>query len=1014
MNGKTIITCMALLLSVVATATPISQQQARQRAAAFMAAKGISIEESALVKAPRKIQGSQTADASYYVFNATLGQGYVIVSGDNCTESILGYSDKGTFDVNNVPEGLQWLLNMYDEQIRRLNDLGITTNRAKAKAQQVHRPIAPLLKTLWNQGDPYNLLCPRYYREDGSQGDLSATGCVATAIAQVMSFYRYPAETKRMIPGYSQVYSTVDGDKRVQLRNISAGSVIDWDNILNEYHGGETDEQKQAIAQLMYWVGMGCKMSYGGSSAAGFPEGVKALINYFGYDDGTHIESRGNFTAAAWENLLYNELLSGHPVAFAGTNTGGAHAFVLDGYDIDGLFHVNWGWGGMDNGYFRIDVLAPDDNSGIGASITPDAYNMGQDAIIGMRLPDDIPAPATVYQLTVNDWEIRNGNTFFANYVNWSGVNADWNMGIGYINEEGGVTLIGSYRSQYLGTDTYIGYEFRVTGLKPGIYRIVPVSKRANDREWQVKVNPDITYILAVVDDEGSVKLEKHPIESITMTEMRFPGNHKKGDRQAVTAVFTNQGDEYLREIHLFASRTTNKGYAICRTNVGILEGGESTASFSFTPDVAGTWNVWLATDSRGNDIVGHGSVEITNEGIASSHHLRYVSNSLGNRSNGIVYGDKMQGKVTILNQDSKAFDGKVRLWLHRSGNNGYYYGVSSIYVPMHIEPNRTANANFYFDRLELGTTYALSILYEEGGDIQDGGLRQMGHTQAGIVYWQQNMSLGGMAVTGTVYTPSSAVAMDMRCAPVEKTSIIPNGNPNTLYIFPEETTCPEELEKSNVVIGNHARQIVLSDDYGFVSPLSFTANSVTYNRTSTADKWETIALPFAVDNLPTDVELQEFSQVDDAGDVVFQPTTDMDGNVPYMIRSNSVGELTFSATNATVSSTIDAPMAVGTPQYRFCGTTIRQNLSDIFVLNDEGSAFVPVKGQKQVNPFRAYFTAPLNISSILTPQSATAISRVEKTVNEDQPIYDLQGRRVLNPGRGLYIVNHKKVVILP
>ena len=92
----------------------------------------------------------------------------------------------------------------------------------------------------------------------------------------------------------------------------------------------------------MYWVGVGCKMSYGGSSAAGFPEGVKALINYFGYDDGTHIESRGNFTASAWEDLLYNELLTGHPIAFAGTNTGGAHAFVLDGYDIDGLFHVNW------------------------------------------------------------------------------------------------------------------------------------------------------------------------------------------------------------------------------------------------------------------------------------------------------------------------------------------------------------------------------------------------------------------------------------------------------------------------------------------------------------------------------------------------------------------------------------------------------------------------------------------------------------------------------------------------
>ena len=103
----------------------------------------------------------------------------------------------------------------------------------------------------------------------------------------------------------------------------------------------------------MYWVGMGCKMGYGPSSAAGFPEGVNALVNYFGYDDGTHIESRGNYTIAGWNELLYNELATGHPIAFAGTNTGGAHAFVLDGYDMDGLFHVNWGWGGLDNGYFR-------------------------------------------------------------------------------------------------------------------------------------------------------------------------------------------------------------------------------------------------------------------------------------------------------------------------------------------------------------------------------------------------------------------------------------------------------------------------------------------------------------------------------------------------------------------------------------------------------------------------------------------------------------------------------------
>ena len=109
----------------------------------------------------------------------------------------------------------------------------------------------------------------------------------------------------------------------------------------------------------------------------------------------------------------------------------------LDGYDIEGLFHINWGWGGLDNGYFRIDVMAPDDNSGIGASSTPDGYNMGQDAIIGLRLPDDVQAETQQPRLTVNDWEIRRGNTFFANYVNWAGFTATWDMGIGYVDETG-------------------------------------------------------------------------------------------------------------------------------------------------------------------------------------------------------------------------------------------------------------------------------------------------------------------------------------------------------------------------------------------------------------------------------------------------------------------------------------------------------------------------------------------------------------------------------------------------
>ena len=326
-----------------------------------------------------------------------------------------------------MPEGLQWLLQSYAEQIGHVRAAhhAARPSQSPSRVMAVRHNIEPLLSTLWNQGHPYNLLCPQYYNQDGTLGDRCATGCVATAIAQVMAYYKYPASTKRTIPGYVQYFDTDKGSKSVQLRNIPANSVIDWEQMLDAYGDHDSEQQQQAVAQLMYWVGLGCKMGYGPSSAAGFPEGVNALKRYFGYDDGTHIESRSNHTIRSWDELLYKELETGHPIAFAGTNSGGAHAFVLDGYDIDGLFHVNWGWGGMDNGYFRIDVLDPDNDSGIGASPTPGGYNMGQDAIIGMRLPDDVTAPADAYRLTVNDWEIRRGNVFFANYVNWSSVNAD-------------------------------------------------------------------------------------------------------------------------------------------------------------------------------------------------------------------------------------------------------------------------------------------------------------------------------------------------------------------------------------------------------------------------------------------------------------------------------------------------------------------------------------------------------------------------------------------------------------
>ena len=932
-----------------------------------------------------------------------------------------------------MSEGLRWLLQTYQEQIQKLGNAPLPGTASGALISPARHTVEPLMTTRWNQGYPYNILCPRYINNDGTDGDPSATGCVATAIAQVMGYYRYPAETKRYIPSYDVEYDTDNGKVKKRINGIPAHSVIDWDNILDEYHGSETALQDTAIAQLMLWVGVGCKMGYGPSSGAGFSAGVNALINYFGYDDGTHIAQRGNYTIEGWSSLLYTEIATGHPIAFAGTNTGGAHAFVLDGYDISGLFHLNWGWGGMDDGYFRVDVLAPDNSSGIGASQTPDGYNMGQEAIIGLRLPDDERAPTVQPRLTVNDWELRGNNRFFANYVNWSGVSASWDTGIAYVGDDGSFKLIGAKQTDQLNDGYYVGKEFEVRGLSPGTYHMVPVSKRSSQRVWQSDVNPAIVYILVTVDEEGNVSLEKHPIEAISLVELDFPGSHKVGEQQRVRAVFRNNGEEYSREIHLLASLSDDKGEGVCRTQVTIAEGGESISGFTFTPDAPGLWTVWLSTDRWGNNIVGQGTVEITLEGVPPAHHLRYASHSITNRSNGVVCGNRMQGRVTILNQDDEPFVGNVRLWLFKQ-ENGMYYGDASFYVPLTIEPRKTAQAMFDFDHLELNTTYAMSILYEEGGDIQDGGLKPMGRTQAGIVYWQQNKQLGGMAPSKTVKVPSGAVAVDLSCAGNVIQTVQVNENPNTLYILSANGQWPEGLEGRNVVRGNVCERLQLTDDYGFWSPLVFTAAHAEYRRVA-EEGWATIGLPFTANALPLGVTLKEFTEQDEEGSVCFDVSSSLQRNMPYLIHCANDGEFVFEGTNVRVSSSKEAPMVVGTNEHHFMGTTLSMtfNPNDIYDLDAENGCFRLIDERTTIKPFRAWFVKlteeeylPSEISfDTEVPVTPTGLeSRCDTAAyGTSGAVYDLQGRvmeRGLTPvtphrfplKKGIYVVNGKKVVI--
>ena len=1026
---RILISLFVILFSVsYAVAQNISRQQAQQTAQQFMEKRGKTLSLKSCHKAPRQQQAED--EAYYYVFDATDNQGFVIIAGDEHAMPVLGYADSGSFDEENLPDGMQWLLENYRYQMNALAKAPTTpkSQTSNLKSQIYHAPrqarhaVDPLMTTLWNQGAPYNILCPRYFNDDASIGEHSATGCVATAMAQVVAYYRWPDKLKKSIPGYIQTYKTSEGEKRERRNTIPAGTAIDWDNMLDNYNGQHTAKQDTAVALLMYMVGVDCKMSYGASSASGYSEGVDGLINYFDFDDGTHIEKRDWYTLHAWDEMIYNEIASGHPVPYGGQNSGGGHAFVLDGYSIDGLYHVNWGWGGMCNGYFRIDILDPDNNEGIGASQTPGGYNMGQDCIIGMKRPDGIKDnPPTRYRLSANDWEIRNGNKLFCNFVNWTGISATWNMGIGYINDKGELTPIGNYSSNQISPNYFVGLEFPVQGLKEGVYRVVPICKRSTDTKWVCNDCPERHYVHTEVGANGQVvKMEIRPTEDhVEMTNLSFPGNHKRGDQQAVSATFRNNGeDEYFKEIHLLASQTQQKGEGICRTAIAIAQGEETTISLTFKPEQVGTWNVWLATDRNGNNVVAEGTVEITNEGVAPQYSLKYASHTVNNRSGGIIYGNQMQGKVSIQNNDSKTFDGTVRLWLFKRASDGYFYDAGSNYVHMVIKPGETAQASYFFQDVELNAYYAMSILYPGGGDIKDGGLKGMGDTRAGIVYWNQNMTIGGSAVSANYNTPSGAIAVDLRGVSTVKT-IKPNTNPNTLYVMDGNGEMPTGLDGKNIVRGGAAEEINITDNYSFYSPLVFTAKRATYTRCTPATGWEPIALPFAASTLPAGTLFEEFSRQDDDGTIVFTRANELMANIPYVVKADEA--FTIEGTDVRFSNTGEAPMMVGTDDYRYVGVTTTQRLNNIYVINDEGTAFVPTTSNVTLKPFRAYFVSMLpeeqRASEIVINTDTEGIDNVlidnSKFKNQKSKVYDLSGRQIVNGNieRGLYIVNGKKIV---
>ena len=379
---------LMLLLSVSAIAGPRSYQQAKAIAQRQAAMLGIEMdaEVAASAKAAPRMSVSSAVSPSatcYYVFANGEDKGFTIVSGDDRMPEVVGYSAQGTYDPDHLPANYVGFMKAYQETVEALlkGDAQVSGGLAEARQWRAERvgtaAVAPLLGGIkWNQRAPYNNMCPLY---DGT--NRSVTGCVATAMAQVMMYYQYPKELKATIKDY------ITKSKGIEIPAINSGATYDWDKMLPDYSQSDyTSAQADAVAKLMYHCGAAVKMDYGPSSGANVTPAI--LATYFGYDaDLMQDLTRTCFSLQQWMTLIDNELKAKRPILYSGQSSDKGHEFVCDGSDGKGLYHINWGWGGYQDGYFDLTILQPQ-KGGAGSGSAVDGYNRDCSMIIGIA-PDN-------------------------------------------------------------------------------------------------------------------------------------------------------------------------------------------------------------------------------------------------------------------------------------------------------------------------------------------------------------------------------------------------------------------------------------------------------------------------------------------------------------------------------------------------------------------------------------------------------------------------------------------------
>lgn len=462
---------MLFLIAATAIAGPISPEKAQEIASAFWKKMAPEKAQIRMRLAPNKSRSTdrnanKDSEENYYIFTEESSTGFVIVSGDDLLEPIVGYSTSETRTDAEMPQPLSEWLEMYSLYVDRVRE-----GKEAPIQRTTGKRIEPMMKSTWGQNNPYNRKCPQINNQ------LPPTGCTATAVAQVMKFHAWPVTPLKAITWKSNITGS---SERIDLTKRT----YKWNKMLNSYSGMYDQENADEVAQLMVDVGKAINSSYAlAGTGSNNVEAVNALVNVFDYSSEARIYRRVEHTDETWMNVLRSNLEARQPIVYTGFGftAEAGHAFVCDGIDENNYLHINWGWDGAYDGFFDMAYMKPD---GIGTGGGAGQYSVGQAIVANIHPRQDgetkregdptvyLLAPVGLLQETALDNFEATINSkgvakfrILAQYLNWSHSTYNIDIAADITDEAGNVTRVGLGNSKFtLKTNTASGliYTFQI------------------------------------------------------------------------------------------------------------------------------------------------------------------------------------------------------------------------------------------------------------------------------------------------------------------------------------------------------------------------------------------------------------------------------------------------------------------------------------------------------------------------------------------------------------------------